>query len=70
MKRKRITLDEKLMRIALIENELTQKELAQLSGFSNGYICQIISGRKVSPENAQRIAQALGKSVSDLSLSA
>jgi transcriptional regulator with XRE-family HTH domain len=61
-----IYLSERHVKMALIERDLKQSELAELSGLSLSYINQIILGRRTTQGSAQKIADALHKDLSDL----
>lgn len=52
--------------IALTQKEMTQKQLAELSGLSRSTINGIKAGRSCTTETAGRIAKALGVDVVEI----
>ncbi len=59
-------LDVIKLRIVMIKREITQTELAKVSGISRPTICAICCGRSCRPETGERIAEALGVTVEEL----
>lgn len=59
-------LDGKKIKHALIDAELSQVELAKNTGVSVTTISLICSGKKCTKETAQKIADALGVKVEEL----
>jgi transcriptional regulator with XRE-family HTH domain len=53
----------KKLKIAIIENDLTQRKLSDRSGLSEWQISMIVNGRMIPTASEQeRIANALGRS--------
>jgi len=56
----------RLVLVALAERGLTISGLARALGVSKQYISAVVTGRRLSTETEQRIADYLGKPVDDL----
>lgn len=59
-------IDRKKLKIALIEKDMSQKELSKRSGVARATISYIVNGKSCSDEVGQKIAAALGVDVTDI----
>lgn len=55
-----------LIKHALIDRGMKQKDLAEKSGITRATICAICGGKNCSEDTARKIAEALGVTVDDL----
>ncbi len=54
------------LKIAMVENHITQSELSKRSGLSIGAVHKAVKGNNVSLFTAQKISKVFKKSVDDL----
>jgi transcriptional regulator with XRE-family HTH domain len=54
------------LKLAFLQSEITQREVAEAVGLSEGQLSRIANGLHTSQRNRQAIADALGRQVSDL----
>ena len=59
-------LDKKNLTCALIDCDLTQKELAKITGLSQVTVSSIMCGRSCTYETGMKIANALNMKLEDL----
>ncbi len=59
-------IDRKKLKIALIEKDMSQKELSKRSGVARATISYIVNGKSCSDEVGQKIAVALGVDVTNI----
>ena len=59
-------IDRKKLRIELVRRELSQAQLANLSGLSRSTISGILSGRSCSVQTAEKVSSALGVPINKL----
>lgn len=59
-KRKPCTPFGKRVKIKLLEENMTSRDLAQKAGVTDATVCDVIFGRNKKPETVQLIAEALG----------
>lgn len=55
----------KRVKIKLLEENMTSRDLAQKAGVTDATVCDVIFGRNKKPETMQLIAEALGIEVEE-----
>lgn len=61
-----VQLDAKKVKHILIDTDITQKELAEICGLTNGYLSMVVRGMMVKQITAQNIATALNVPLEDI----